>query len=30
MRRGHNYEVRFSEADRGRWIEEVIREVEVE
>jgi hypothetical protein len=30
MRRGHVYEVRFAEAGRGRWIEEVIREIEAE
>jgi hypothetical protein len=29
MRRAHIYEVRFAEADRrGRWIEEVVREIE--
>jgi len=27
MRRAHIYEVRFSEGDRGRWIEEVVAEV---
>jgi hypothetical protein len=30
MRRGHVYEVRFADAGRGRWIEEVIREIEIE
>jgi ribonuclease HI len=28
MRRAHIYEVRFAEGDRGRWIEEVLREIE--
>lgn len=28
MRRAHIYEVRFAESDRGRWIEEVVREIE--
>ncbi len=28
MRRAHIYEVRFTEGDRGRWIEEVVREIE--
>jgi ribonuclease HI len=27
MRRAHVYEVRFSESGKGRWIEEVIREI---
>lgn len=28
MRRAHIYEVRFAEDERGRWIEEVVREIE--
>lgn len=28
MRRAHIYEVRFAEGERGRWIEEVVREIE--
>jgi ribonuclease HI len=28
MRRAHIYEVRFAEGDRGRWTEEVVREIE--
>jgi ribonuclease HI len=28
MRRAHIYEVRFVEGERGRWIEEVVREIE--
>lgn len=30
MRRGHVYEVRFADAGRGRWIDEVIREIEID
>jgi hypothetical protein len=28
MRGPHIYEVRFSESGKGRWVEEVVREVE--
>jgi hypothetical protein len=28
LRRAHIYEVRFSESGRGRWIEELVREIE--
>jgi hypothetical protein len=30
MRRGHVYEVRFADAGQGRWIKEVIREIEID
>lgn len=30
LRRAHDYEVRFSESGRGRWIEEMVREIERE
>lgn len=30
MRGAHLYEVRFAESGKGRWVEEVIREVERE
>jgi hypothetical protein len=28
MRGAHIYEVRFSESGKGRWVEEVVREIE--